>query len=354
MASKKIGIINSGGDCAGLNTVIAALVKSGVPQGYEFIGFDKGWEGLLDLQYKTLELEDVRGISHLGGTILHTTNKGRFSGKVGTGDVNKIPDEILNLAKQNVEKLGLAGLIVIGGDGTLSAALQLADLGVNIVGVPKTIDNDLSATDVTFGFGTAIDVAVDAIDKIHTTATSHGRVFLVECMGRHAGWISLYAGLAANANMILLPEFVVDMSGVTAFLRDRMQTRGFAIVVVAEGILQPGFEKSSQEAKLRDASENLMLQIDKLCPGEFEMRNVVLGHIQRGGNPNAEDRILAKRYGVGALEAFELGKFGHMVRIRGGVVDTVSIQEATGTLKLVTKDDPIYKTAKSLGVYLNG
>ncbi len=350
---KKLGILNSGGDCAGLNAVIAAIVKAGLADGYELLGFEKGWEGLLDKEFINLQLEDVRGISHLGGTILHTTNHGRFSGKVGSGQANLIPDEILELAKTNVHDLGLEGLIVIGGDGTLSAALQLADKGVQLVGVPKTIDNDLSATDMTFGFGTAVDVAVDAIDKIHTTATSHGRVFLVECMGRHTGWISLYAGLAANASMILLPEFGVDIQNITKFLRDRMATRGFAIVVVAEGILQQESRVLGKEMKLHDASETLMHLIEQACPNEFEMRNVVLGHIQRGGNPNAEDRILAKRYGIGAFEAFVAGKFSTMVRLRSGMIETVPISEATGVLKRVSQNDSMYQVAKKLGVYIN-
>ena len=212
-APRKIGILTAGGDCAGLNTAIASIVNSGLPLGYSFLGFEKGWEGLLDpIMCRELDANMVRGINHLGGTILRTTNQGRFAGKVGgKGGYNLIPAEILKMACDNLVQLGVEGLIAIGGDGTLSAAAQLADYGVPIVGVPKSVDNDLSGTDATFGFSTAVSVAVDAMDKIHTTASSHERIFLVECMGRHAGWIALYAGLAGNANAILLPEFTLDI-----------------------------------------------------------------------------------------------------------------------------------------------
>ena len=192
LAPRKIGILTSGGDCAGLNTAIASIVNSGLPLGYSFLGFEKGWEGLLDpIMCRELDANTVRGINHLGGTILRTTNQGRFAGKIGgKGGRNNIPASILKMARDNLVRLGVEGLIVIGGDGTLSAATQLAESGVPIVGVPKSVDNDLSGTDTTFGLSTAVSVAVDAMDKIHTTASSHERIFLVECMGRHAGWIT--------------------------------------------------------------------------------------------------------------------------------------------------------------------
>lgn len=354
MSDQRIGIINSGGDCAGLNTVISAVVKLGVARGCSMVGFERGWEGLLDKKYRELNLAAVHGISHLGGTILHTTNRGRFAGKVGDGEGNKIPEEILELAKANCEELGLSGLIVIGGDGTLSAAVQLYQKGIPMVGVPKSIDNDLSGTEMTFGFQTAVDVAVEAIDKIHTTASSHDRIFLVECMGRHSGWISLYAGLAGNANAILLPEFPVDMDSLITFLDQRFRLHGFAIVVVAEGIEFSQAQSEDSEVKLRGASENMMKIIQRRIEGEYELRNVVLGHVQRGGNPNAEDRILAKKYGVAALEAFLEQKYGQMIRLRSGVMETVPIIEATGTLKRVTPEDPAYQVARKLGVWVNG
>ena len=357
----KIGILTGGGDCAGLNAVIASIVKTGVPKGHEFIGFHKSWEGVLSpMMYRPLDIDAVRGISHLGGTILGTVNHGRFAGKVGEGDTNAIPEEVLNEAKHNIEQLGLDGLIVIGGDGTLSAALQLANMGVHIIGVPKTIDNDLQGTDVTFGFNTAVNVAVEALDKIHTTAASHDRVFFVECMGRHAGWIALNAGLAANANAILLPEFPVDVQSLVDFLDYRTSRRGSAIVVVAEGIHLPetiegeqGVHRAAEKA-LAGVSNQLMAMVEAIKPHRFEMRNVVLGHTQRGGTPSADDRILAKRYGVAALEAFEQGAWNAMVRLHNGHIETVSIAEATGELKRVTTDAYQLHVARNLGVFVNG
>lgn len=358
---KKIGIINSGGDCAGLNAVISSLVKAGQPLGYTFYGFERGWEGLLDpMSYRVLDREAIRGISHLGGTILHTVNRGRFAGKVGSGDMSKIDPDILKMAKHNAEKLGIEGFIIIGGDGTLSAALQLANYGLGIVGVPKTIDNDLGATDKTFGFSTAVQIAVDALDKVHTTATSHDRTFFVECMGRHAGWISLYAGLAASANAILLPEFDFDLDHFIKYLNHRREAGKLSnIVVVAEGLQLSGTGFShkahaeSSETVLGGVSERLMYAIDQAMPGEFEMRNVVLGHTQRGGSPNSQDRILAKRYGVEAIQAYHRGDYGHMIASRNNQMIAVPIAEAVKSLKLVTPDNYEYRAAKTLGIYLN-
>jgi 6-phosphofructokinase len=360
---KKIGIINSGGDCAGLNAVIFSLVKTGASLGYEFYGFERGWEGLLDpMTYRVLDPEAVRGISHLGGTILRTTNHGRFAGKVGAGGEFRINPDILDMAKRNAAALGLEGLIVIGGDGTLSAAMQLSESGLNIVGVPKTIDNDLGATDKTFGFSTAVQIACDALDKIHTTATSHDRTFFVECMGRHAGWISLFAGLAGSANAILLPEFHFNMPGFLEHLRHRRDSgKPSTIVVVGEGIKLEGkgfshkqLARHSSETVFGGVSEHLMRAIENIAPGEFEMRNVVLGHTQRGGSPNSQDRILAKRYGVEAMQAYHRGDYGQMVAIRSGRMLTVPISEAVRSLKLVTTNDYEYQAARTLGIYLNG
>lgn len=358
---KKLGILTGGGDCAGLNAVIAAIVKTGVPMGYEFVGFEKGWEGLLDpMMYRKLDLDAVRGISHLGGTILRTTNKGRFAAKVGAGESSRIDPDVLKQAKANLDKIGVEGLIVIGGDGTLSGALQLAELGVGLVGVPKTIDNDLGSTDKTFGFSTAVQIATDALDKIHTTAASHDRVFLVEAMGRHAGWISLYAGFAGNANAILLPEFDFDLEDFIGFLRKRRESgRRSAIVVVAEGLRMGGkifstSGRTSAEVVFGGASEHLMHLIDGAAPEEFELRHVVLGHTQRGGSPNSADRILSKRYGVAAMHAYAAGERDVMIASLHNQMVTVPIEEATDQLKLVTRDTYEYAAAKSLGIYLNG
>lgn len=359
--TKRIGIINAGGDCAGINAVISSVVKSGTPLGYEFIGFERGWEGMLSpMIYRKLDLDAVRNISYLGGTILRTTNRGRFGGKTGSGNKNEIPEEILQEAKRHIDELGLGGLIVIGGDGTLSAAVQLAEYAnINMVGVPKTIDNDLMSTDRTFGFSTAVSIAVSAIDKIHTTAASHERTIFVECMGRYAGWISLFAGLGGGADAILVPEFPFQMEDFIAFLRNRRKNGHYSdVVVVAEGIKinnqysQKNHGRSS-EVTLGGVSMLLMKMVEEMAPNEFEMRNVVLGHIQRGGSPNASDRILAKEYGVTAMEAYHRGDFNTVVCLRGGQMCTSPIAEAVSGLKLVTSETREYQTAKKLGVFIH-
>ncbi|AIE86566.1 6-phosphofructokinase [Fimbriimonas ginsengisoli Gsoil 348] len=349
--------MTSGGDCAGLNAVIAAIVRAGYPLGYEFIGFERGWEGLLSPPcYRELKLQDIRGISHLGGTILKTTNKGRFGAKDVDG-VKRIPMEVLEDAKRNADALGLSGLIVIGGDGSLSGALQLCELGLPIVGVPKTIDNDLSGTDRTFGFSTAVQVVVDSLDRIHSTATSHDRVMFVETMGRHAGWIALRAGVAGGAHAILLPEFPFMVEDLVDFLRLRRKHTGSTVVMVAEGAKlhdnYVGRANLSGEVHLGGVTTQLMDEIEALSPGEFEMRVTVLGHIQRGGTPNAPDRTLAKAYGVHAIHAFDKGHYGHMVRYNCGQMDIVPISEACGSMKIVTTDALDYQTAIELGVFIH-
>ena len=357
---RTVGILTSGGDCAGLNAVIASIVRAGTPLGYRFIGFERGWEGILSpMAYRELTPDAVRGISHLGGTILKTTNKGRFGAKAGAGGVKRIPQEILEMARDNLASVGCEGLIVIGGDGSLSGAMQLAELGVNIVGVPKTIDNDLQRTDRTFGFSTAVQIVVDAVDRIHSTATSHDRVIFVETMGRHAGWIALRAGLAAGAHAILLPEFPFSPEDLVKFLADRKARTGSSVVVVAEGAKISDHyvgraNTSGGEVLLGGVSTHLVNEIEALAPGEFEMRVTVLGHVQRGGSPNAPDRMLSKAYGVAAIKAYHDAHFGHMVRYNCLKMDIVPIAEACGGLKLVDETTVEYITARDLGVFIHG
>jgi 6-phosphofructokinase len=355
---KKVGIINGGGDTQAINAVIASVVRSGINRGYKFIGFIKGWEGLLDMDYVPLELKDVRGISHIGGTILQTTNKGRFSAKAGEGNVRDIPQDIIDLAKKNYKDLDLECLIVIGGDGTLTGAQQLFQEGVNVIGIPKTIDNDLSMVDRTFGFSTAVDIVVEALDRIHTTALSHNRVFFVETMGRYAGWIALNAGLAGGANAILIPEIKFDYPSLIKFLSWRKKIgKNYSIVVVAEGAREKNGDfvkdttNTTSENKLGGISYDIMERIEAESPGEFEMRNVILGHTQRGGAPNAEDRILAKIYGTSAIDALEAKRFGQMVCLVKGNMQTVAISEAIAKLKTVTPDDLGFQSARKLGIY---
>lgn len=356
--SKRIGIVNSGGDCSGLNAVIASIVRAGVRMGYEFIGFERGWEGLLSpIKYRHLDLASVAGISYLGGTILGTVNRGRFGAKQGEGNARRIPMEVLKEAAANVEATGCDGLIVIGGDGTLSGAMQLAELGVRVVGVPKTIDNDLGITDRTFGFSTACQIVVDALDRIHTTASSHGRVIFVETMGRHAGWIALRSGLAGGANAILLPEFPFRMESLVDFLRERQAYAGSSVVVVAEGVRVResiiGRAQQDREIHLGGAANMVMAELEALAPGEFETRGVVLGHIQRGGTPNSADRFISKAYGVAAINAYDRGEFGKMVYYKNLDMQTVPIIEAVGTLKRVTENELEYRTARQLGVFIH-
>ena len=355
---KIIGIINSGGDCAGINTVIAAAVIAGARQGYRFYGFELGWEGLIDRKYIEITLEEAVRIQNLGGTVLHTTNRGRFAAKVGKGEVKYIDPDVLQACKDSMEALGVDGLLVIGGDGTLSGALQLAQIGVKIIGIPKSIDNDLYATDHTFGFSTAVQVGVDAIDKIQTTAFSHNRIFLVECMGRNAGWLSLYAGLAAGADAILLPEFPTSVEEIVRFLRHRRDNhRNSTIIVVSEAFEIDGKpvtmgNSATNEIIFAGISAELTRRIEQMAPNEFEMRNVVLGHTQRGGSPCAEDRILSKRFGTRAIEAYTQGKFGHMVALQGGKIVDVKIEDAVNQLKLVTREDRVFEAARQTNIFL--
>lgn len=355
----KVGILTSGGDCAGLNAVIASIVKAGRPLGYSFVGFERGWEGVLTpMAYRTLTPADVRGISYTGGTMLKTTNRGRFGAKAGAGNARAIPREILFEAKRNLDSAGVDALIVIGGDGSLSGALQLAGVGVKIVGVPKTIDNDLGATRRTFGYSTAVSVVVDALDRIHTTASSHNRVIVVETMGRHAGWIALRSGLAGGADAILIPEFPFRIERLVNFLRERQQNVGSSVVVVAEGakvgdqiVTRSGAR--TQEVLLGGVANRLMQDVETLAPGEFDLRGTILGHIQRGGNPDAVDRVLAKAYGVEAINAVHRGDFGRMVCYGPDGMSTAPIQEAVGKLKVVTPDTMEYVTAHDLGVFIH-
>lgn len=355
---KTIGIINSGGDCAGINTVIASAVLSGIRAGYRFIGFELGWEGLIDRKFIELGHEEAIHIQNLGGTVLRTTNRGRFAAKVGKGETKQIAPEVLQACKDSMEALDVDGLLVIGGDGTLSGALQLAEYDVKMVGIPKSIDNDLYATDLTFGFSTAVQVAVDAIDRIQTTAFSHNRIFLVECMGRNAGWLSLYAGLASGADAILLPEFPTSMDDIVAFLRHRRDNhRDSTVIVVSEAFEIDGKASiqggtATNEVIFSGITDELIRQVEALAPNEFEMRNVVLGHTQRGGSPCALDRILSKRFGTRAIEAYQQGMFGYMVALQNDKIQTVRIEDAVNQLKLVTRDNKIFQAARQTGIFL--
>ncbi|MGE5285987.1 MAG: 6-phosphofructokinase [Micromonosporaceae bacterium] len=331
----RVGVLTGGGDCPGLNAVIRAIVRKGVQQyGYEFIGFRDGWRGPLQGDTVTLDVQAVRGILPRGGTILGSsrTNPLKVDGD-GRSGVDRIKD--------NLAGLGVDALIAIGGDDTLGVATKLTEQGVKVIGVPKTIDNDLGATDYTFGFDTAVNIAMEAIDRLHTTAESHHRALIVEVMGRHAGWIALHAGLAGGANVILIPEKPFQMDKVCAYVQSRFQTRYAPIVVVAEGAhpVEEDLELANQQldafghVRLGGIGLRLAEEIEKRTGKEA--RYTVLGHIQRGGTPTAFDRVLATRFGVHAIDAVHDDAFGVMVALRGTDIVRVPLAEATSKLKLV-------------------
>jgi ATP-dependent phosphofructokinase / diphosphate-dependent phosphofructokinase len=331
----RVGVLTGGGDCPGLNAVIRAVVRKGVQQyGYEFIGFRDGWRGPLEGDTMTLDVQAVRGILPRGGTVLGSsrTNPLKAEGE-GRSGVDRIKD--------NLAGLGVDALIAIGGEDTLGVAAKLYEQGVNVVGVPKTIDNDVGATDYTFGFDTAVNIAMEAIDRLHTTAESHHRALIVEVMGRHVGWIALHAGLAGGANVILIPERPFDIDRVVAYVESRFQTRYSPIVVVAEGAhpIEKDLELADEQldsfghVRLGGIGQRLADEIEKRTGKEA--RCAVLGHIQRGGTPTAFDRVLATRFGVNAIEAVHDGAFGMMVALRGTNIVRAPLAEATSELKAV-------------------
>jgi 6-phosphofructokinase 1 len=328
----RVGVLTGGGDCPGLNAVIRAVVRKGVKHyGFEFVGFRDGWRGPLENLTTELGVAQVRGILPRGGTILKSSRTNPF--KID-GGIERIKD---NLAAN-----GIDALIAIGGEDTLGVATKLSDAGVNVVGVPKTIDNDLSGTDFTFGFDTAVNIAMEAIDRLHTTAESHHRVLVVEVMGRHAGWIALHAGIAGGANIVLIPEQPFDIEKVCEYVETRFQTRYTPIVVVSEGAHPAegaGMVLASEEkdafghVRLGGIGDRLAKEIEQRTGKEA--RAVVLGHVQRGGTPTAFDRWLATRFGLHAITAVAEKNYGTMVALRGGDIVAVPLIEGTGELKVV-------------------
>jgi 6-phosphofructokinase 1 len=332
----RIGVLTGGGDCPGLNAVIRAVVRKGVAvHGFEFVGFRDGWKGPLEGRTMELGIPQVRGILPRGGTILGSSRTNPF--KID-GGVEQIKD---NLARGGVD-----ALVAIGGEDTLGVATKLADLGVNVVGVPKTIDNDLSGTDFTFGFDTAVNIASEAIDRLHTTAESHHRALVVEVMGRHAGWIALHAGMSGGANVVLIPEVPFDIDEVCDLVKKRFETQYSPIIVVAEGAvpreggdmtLVSGELDSFGHVRLGGIGDRVAAEIEQRTGAEA--RAVVLGHVQRGGTPTAFDRWLATRFGLHAIDAVAERDFGQMVALRGTAIVRVPLIEGTGELKLVSAEE---------------
>jgi len=330
----RIGVLTGGGDCPGLNAVIRAVVRKGTKEyGYEFVGFRDGWRGPIEGLTRPLDIDAVRGILPRGGTILGSSRTNPF--KVDGG---------LDRIEANLERLGVHALIAIGGEDTLGVATKLNEHGVQVIGVPKTIDNDLNATDYTFGFDTAVNIAMEAIDRLHTTAESHHRALIVEVMGRHAGWIALHAGMAGGANVILIPEVPFDIDKVCDYVESRFQSHYSPILVVSEGatpkegtmILQTGELDAFGHVRLGGIGQVLEKEIEKRTGKEA--RTTVLGHIQRGGTPTARDRWLATRFGLHAIDAVHDADWGKMVALRGTDIVRVPLGDATTELKLVDPD----------------
>ena len=340
MKVKRIGVLTGGGDCPGLNPTIRAVVWKAFRENISVAGIRNGWQGLIEKDAAPLSLNSVSGILPKGGTILGTSRTNPYKNK---GDVEKV--------KKNFGALKLDALVAIGGDDTLGVASKLCKEGLKIVGVPKTIDNDLSCTDFTFGFDTAVNIATEAIDRLHTTAESHHRIMVVEIMGRHAGWIATYAGIAGGADIILIPEVPVDINEVCEIIKKRTDRgKQFSIVAVAEGaklkehdlILQRKDEDQFGHVMLGGIGQIIGQELEKRTG--FETRVAVLGHIQRGGTPTAFDRVLATRFGVKAVELILKGEFGKMVSLKGNEVMSVPIEDAVGELKTV--DEKLYNIAK--------
>jgi 6-phosphofructokinase 1 len=330
---KTIGILTGGGDCPGLNAVIAGVVRKAAVEGYGVLGIRRGWLGMLECDRVELSMKDILGIVCRGGTILHTSRANPCKS-----------DDQMRQVMDNFKKMGLHALVAVGGDDTLGAARKLCEAGLPAVGVPKTIDNDLSGTDRTFGFDTAVNTAMEACDRLKTTAESHERVIVVEIMGRHAGWITLWAGLAGAASYILIPEVKTDLDDLCRALRERHERYAdFSIVAVAEGAelggglaLQTGERDAFGNVRLGGIGERLAKEIEKRTG--YETRYVVLGHLQRGGSPTALDRFIGLRFGVHAVELIRQGAFGRMVSLRGNEVVSVPLADAVEKLRTVPRE----------------
>ncbi|SFC05677.1 6-phosphofructokinase 1 [Nocardioides terrae] len=332
----RVGVLTGGGDCPGLNAVIRAVVRKGVSvHGFDFVGYRDGWKGPLEGLTMELGIEQCRGILPRGGTILGSSRTNPL----------KVPDGVGRIGEQLAAD-GVDALVAIGGEDTLGVATRLAEQGICVVGVPKTIDNDLSGTDFTFGFDTAVNIATEAIDRLHTTAESHHRVLVVEVMGRHAGWIALHSGIAGGANIVLIPEQPFDIDEVCALVKSRFESRYAPILVVSEGAvprdgsgmtLADGGRDDFGHVRLGGIGDRLASEIEHRVG--CEARAVVLGHIQRGGTPTAFDRWLATRLGLHAIDAVAEGDFGVMTALRGTEIVRIPLADATGELKLVSPEE---------------
>ena len=355
---KRIGVLTGGGDCPGLNAVLRAVVKTAMKKyDYEVIGFRDGYRGLVVNDFVKFKSGDVSGILDKGGTIIGSSNRDNpFNFKVerdGKVEFKDMSERVID----NISLHKIDGMVLIGGDGTLTSARDFARLGVNVIGVPKTIDNDLSATDTTFGFMTAVDTATEALDKLHSTAESHHRVMILEVMGMYAGWIALEAGIAGGADVIIIPEIQYDINKIAQKIAARKNAgKNFSIIVVAEGakpkdgdvVVSKVIKDSPDPIRLGGIGNKLADDLEKFSG--VETRVTVLGHLQRGGRPNPFDRVLSTRYGVAAVELINDGNFGKMVALQGNAIVPVSLEDAVGKLKTVDPNGELIRIARSVGV----
>ncbi|MCS7469050.1 ATP-dependent 6-phosphofructokinase [Stieleria sp. ICT_E10.1] len=354
----RIGILTSGGDCPGLNAVIRATTKTAFWLGYDVVGFRDGFEGLVDpIRYQVLSPRNTAGILVQGGTILGSTNKGRFAARVGESGRAELDPQLIGRVAETVERLKLEGLIVVGGDGSLSTALQFHEAGIPVVGVPKTIDNDLKATAFTFGFNSAVLCCADALDRLHTTAASHQRVMVLEVMGRHTGWIALHGGIAGGADVILIPEIEWTYDNIIAKIAERRALeKYFTLVVVAEGAHLPSGDLvveeragvQNKQVRLGGIGQVVAERLEGMI--EQDVRFVVLGHLQRGGGPTTFDRVLASEYGAHAVRLITERQFGQMVCSDPPDIRDVSIAEAVDQIRTVDPSGSAVQTARAMGI----
>jgi len=334
---RTIGILTAGGDCPGINAAIRGVGKTAIVKyGMKVIGISDGYAGLINKEYRELTESDLSGILTLGGTILGTSREKPYKGNGKKKDESRKP----LLIKEHYEQMGLDCLVCIGGNGTMKTANLLSEEGLNVVGVPKTIDNDIWGTDITFGFDSAVNIATEAIDRLHSTANSHKRIMVIEIMGHNAGWLALYAGMAGGGDVILIPEIPYNEKVVIDYLCERADNnKPYSIVVVAEGVEIPEGEDSP--------ARYLAGRIQKATG--LETRETVLGYVQRGGSPSPMDRVLASRFGAAAANLIARGEFGRMVAQRNGIITSVKLSEVGGKTKLVKSDDPMVRQAREMG-----
>ena len=356
---KKIGILTGGGDCPGLNAVIRAVAKTAINvYGWEVVGFKNGYKGLYNNDWVKLDNESVSGLLHRGGTILYSSNKDNLFRYLVEENGEMVYRDVSDVGVSNINNLGIDVMFIVGGDGTLTSARDFARKGVNVIAIPKTIDNDLASTDTTFGFSTAVNVATEALDRLHTTAQSHHRIMVLEVMGRYAGWIALHAGIAGGADAILIPEIPYDIKIVAEKIESRKRDgKDFSVIVVGEGakpldgevVVRDIVADSPDPIRLGGIGIKVAHDLEVLCGNET--RATILGHLQRGGSPSSSDRILSTRYGVAAVSLAAEGKFGNMVTLRGNNMSYDSLENVIGRKsKLVNPTGELVEVAKAIGI----